>query len=216
MYDDLTVKGIFDHHESFYRNYERAAGIHGKRQELVARLKLDETRRIEDLSLGNLKKVGIVLALMHEPELIIMDEPTSGLDPIMQNVFYELLKEEREKGNTVFYSTHILSEVSKICDRVGIIRNGELIRAGLVDEISDKQLAFATVTSDDVDAIVEELGVKVLSREGDTVRFANTASDDELIKTLSRYRIRKIRIEEATLEEMFMHYYEEGTPDDKT
>ena len=216
LYDDLTVKGIFDHHESFYRNYERAAGIHGKRQELVARLKLDETRRIEDLSLGNLKKVGIVLALMHEPELIIMDEPTSGLDPIMQNVFYELLKEEREKGNTVFYSTHILSEVSKICDRVGIIRNGELIRAGLVDEISDKQLAFATVTSDDVDAIVEELGVKVLSREGDTVRFANTASDDELIKTLSRYRIRKILIEEATLEEMFMHYYEEGTTDDKT
>ena len=153
--------------------------------------------------------VGIVLALMHNPELIIMDEPTSGLDPIMQNVFYELLREEKEKGNTVFYSTHILSEVSKVCDRVGIIRNGELIRAGSVDEISDKQLAFVTVSADDIDALVAELGVKVLSAENDTVRFANTVPDDELIKKLSHFRIRKILIEEATLEEMFMHYYEE-------
>ncbi len=216
LYDDLTVKGIFDHHESFYRNYSRAAGIHEKRQTLVERLKLDESRKIEDLSLGNLKKVGIVLALMHEPELIIMDEPTSGLDPIMQNVFYELLKEEREKGNTVFYSTHILSEVSKICDRVGIIRNGELIRAGQVDEISDKQLTFVTVTADDVDALTAALGVKALSQEENTVRFANNMPDDELIKKLANFRIRKILIEEATLEEMFMHYYEEGREDDKT
>ena len=216
LYDDLTVKGIFDHHESFYRNYSRAAGIHEKRKALVARLKLDESRKIEDLSLGNLKKVGIVLALMHEPELIIMDEPTSGLDPIMQNVFYELLKEERGKGNTVFYSTHILSEVSKICDRVGIIRSGKLIRVGQVDEISDKQLTFVTVTADDVDALTAALGVKALSQEENTVRFANNMPDDELIKKLANFRIRKILIEEATLEEMFMHYYEEGREDDKT
>ena len=239
LYDDLTVKGIFDHHESFYRRFERAAGtqaateaagtqkpalsIHEKRQDLVARLKLDESRKIEDLSLGNLKKVGIVLALMHNPELIIMDEPTSGLDPIMQNVFYELLREERERGNTVFYSTHILSEVSKICDRVGIIRNGELIKAGPVGEISDRQLTFVTVTADDIDAIVaalrggdrpdvpaKEPGIKVISREGDTVRFAGNLPDDELIKKIAAFSIRKILIEEATLEEMFMHYYEEG------
>ena len=216
LYDDLTVKGIFDHHESFYRNVKSAAGIREKRQDLVSRLKLDETRPIEDLSLGNLKKVGIVLALMHNPELIIMDEPTSGLDPIMQNVFYEILREERDRGNTVFYSTHILNEVSKVCDRVGIIRNGELIRAGQVDEISDKQLTFVTVSSDEVDALVTELGVKVLSREEDTVRFANHFPDDELIKRLSKFSIRKILIEEATLEEMFMHYYEEGQTDDKT
>ncbi|MBR5657944.1 MAG: ABC transporter ATP-binding protein [Lachnospiraceae bacterium] len=209
LYDDLTVKGIFDHHETFYRKYEYAAGIHERRKELVERLKLDETKKIEDLSLGNLKKVGIILALMHGPELIIMDEPTSGLDPIMQNVFYELLKEEREKGNTVFYSTHILSEVSRICDRVGIIRGGELIKAGPVDEISDKQLKFVTVTTDDVDALISDLGVKVLSKEDHTVRFANVLPDDELIKKLSNYRIDKILIEEATLEEMFMHYYTE-------
>ena len=259
LYDDLTVKGIFDHHESFYRRFERAVkqeatatpangaapagtpakpalSIHEKRQDLVARLKLDESRKIEDLSLGNLKKVGIVLALMHNPELIIMDEPTSGLDPIMQNVFYELLREERERGNTVFYSTHILSEVSKICDRVGIIRNGELIKAGPVDEISDRQLTFVTITSDEIDAIVaalnektgeatptqapsgaatpaKEPGLKIISRDGDTVRFANNLPDDELIKKIAAFSIRKILIEEATLEEMFMHYYEEGQDD---
>ena len=213
LYDDLTVKGIFDHHESFYRRFERAAGIHEKRKDLVARLKLDESRKIEDLSLGNLKKVGIVLALMHNPELIIMDEPTSGLDPIMQNVFYELLREERERGNTVFYSTHILSEVSKICDRVGIIRNGELIKAGPVGEISDRQLTFVTITADDVDAIVAALGVKIISKEGNTVRFAGNLPDDELIKKIAAFSIRKILIEEATLEEMFMHYYEEGQDD---
>ncbi len=209
LYDDLTVKGIFDHHESFYGKYERAAGIHERRKELVVRLKLDESKKIEDLSLGNLKKVGIILALMHGPELIIMDEPTSGLDPIMQNVFYELLKEEREKGNTVFYSTHILSEVSRICDRVGIIRGGELIKAGPVDEISDKQLKFVTVETDDIDALVSDLGIKVLSKEDHTVRFANVLPDDTLIKKLSNHRIDKILIEEATLEEMFMHYYTE-------
>lgn len=216
LYDDLTVKGIFDHHESFYKKYGKIEAIRERRKELVARLKLDETRKIEDLSLGNLKKVGIILALMHGPELIIMDEPTSGLDPIMQSVFYDLLKEEREKGTTVFYSTHILSEVSKICDRVGIIRSGRLIKAGSVDEVRDKQLTFVTVTTDDPDALVNALGVKLLSKEGTTVRFANDMSDDDLIKKLAAFRIRKILIEEATLEEMFMHYYTEDQEDAKT
>ncbi|MBR5348022.1 MAG: ABC transporter ATP-binding protein [Lachnospiraceae bacterium] len=216
LYDDLTVKGIFDHHESFYKKYGKIEAIRERRKELVARLKLDETRKIEDLSLGNLKKVGIILALMHGPELIIMDEPTSGLDPIMQSVFYDLLKEEREKGTTVFYSSHILSEVSKICDRVGIIRSGRLIKAGSVDEVRDKQLTFVTVTTDDPDALVNALGVKLLSKEGTTVRFANDMSDDDLIKKLAAFRIRKILIEEATLEEMFMHYYTEDQEDAKT
>ena len=146
LYDDLTVKGMLDYHESFYKNMTRLNNhrlqlgtsehcclhnkkdIHNRRTELVERLQLDEKKKIEDLSLGNLKKLGIILAFMHEPKILILDEPTSGLDPIMQNVFYELLKEEKAKGNTIFYSTHILSEVSKICDRVGIIKDGKLIK----------------------------------------------------------------------------------------
>ena len=108
LYEDLTVKEMLDYHESFYKE-----NIHKRRKELVKRLQLDESKKIEDLSLGNTKKVGIVLAFMHNPKILILDEPTSGLDPIMQQIFYELLKEEQEKGTTILYSTHILSEISK-------------------------------------------------------------------------------------------------------
>ena len=123
LYDDLTVKGILDYHEKFYKKE-----IHKRRVELVKLLELDEEKNIEDVSLGNLKKIGIILALMHEPKILILDEPTSGLDPIMQNIFYNILKEEKKKGTTILYSTHILSEVSKICDRVGIIKDGQLVK----------------------------------------------------------------------------------------
>ncbi|MBE5958226.1 MAG: ABC transporter ATP-binding protein [Lachnospiraceae bacterium] len=213
LYDDLTVKGMLDYHESFYKklaeNSSKPKDIHARRKELVEVLQLDESKKIEDLSLGNLKKVGIILALMHQPKLLILDEPTSGLDPIMQNVFYDLLLEEKNKGTTIFYSTHILSEVSKICDRVGIIRGGKLIKVEEVDSLSDKNLTFVTIKSNQASDIVKELGVKVVSEEDNHVRFANSIPDDELIKKLSKYTIDKILIEEATLEDMFLHYYTE-------
>ena len=144
LYDDLTVKEMLDYHESFYTK-----DIHKRRIELVKRFELDEKKKIEDLSLGNLKKLGIILAFMHEPKILILDEPTSGLDPIMQNVFYDLLKEEKAKGNTIFYSTHILNEVSKICDRVGIIKDGQLIKVEKIEELSQKSLTFVTITSEE-------------------------------------------------------------------
>ena len=120
LYEDYTVKEMLDYHETFYKK-----DIHKRRCELVEILKLEESKKIEDLSLGNLKKLGIILALMHEPKILILDEATSGLDPIMQDVFFKILNQEKEKGTTIFYSTHILNEVSKICDRVGLIKNGE-------------------------------------------------------------------------------------------
>ena len=105
LYEDLTVKELIDFHLKFFdKDFSK------RRKELVKRLKLDENKKIEDLSLGNLKKVGIVLAFVHEPELLILDEPTSGLDPLIQQEFHNLLLEEKEKGTTIFYSTHILSE----------------------------------------------------------------------------------------------------------
>ncbi|MBO5413129.1 MAG: ABC transporter ATP-binding protein [Clostridia bacterium] len=203
LYDDLTVKEMLDYHESFYKK-----DIHNRRTELVQRLQLDEKKKIEDLSLGNLKKLGIILALAHEPKILILDEPTSGLDPIMQKVFYDLLKEEKGKGNTVFYSTHILSEVSKICDRVGIIKDGTLIKVEKMDEISNKNLTFVTVTSEQIEEIEKDLQEKVVSKEGSTIKFGNNLPHDELIKKLSKYKIDRILIEEATLEDMFLHYYQ--------
>lgn len=203
LYDDMTVKEMLDYHESFYKK-----NIHNRRMELVKKLELDEKKKIEDLSLGNLKKLGIILAFMHEPKLLILDEPTSGLDPIMQNVFYELLKEEREKGNTIFYSTHILNEVSKICDRVGIIKEGKLIKVEKIEDLSKKSLTLVTITSSQAKEIKEDLKVNVILEEGNTLKFGNNLLPDELIKILSKYTIDRILIEEATIEDMFLHYYQ--------
>ena len=203
LYDDLTVKEMLDYHESFYKK-----DIHNRRIELVKMLQLDEKKKIEDLSFGNLKKLGIILALAHQPKILILDEPTSGLDPILQNVFYELLKEEKAKGNTIFYSTHILSEVSKICDRVGIIKDGKLIKIEKMEELSQKSLTFVTVTSKYSKEIEKDLKVNIISEEGNTIKFGNNLPHNELIKKLSKYNIDRILIEEATLEDMFLHYYQ--------
>jgi len=202
LYDDLTVEEMLDYHEKFYKK-----DISKKRKELVKKLQLDEKKKIEDLSLGNLKKLGIVLAFMHEPKILILDEPTSGLDPIMQNIFYDLLKEEKKKGTTIFYSTHILSEVSKICDRVGIIKDGKLVKVENMDELLEKNMILVKITSSEIENIIKEFDLNIISREENTIKFWNNLSYNDLIKNLSKYNIDKILIEEATLEDMFLHYY---------
>lgn len=164
LYDDLTVKGMLDYHESFYKK-----NCHNRREELVEKLKLDETKKVEELSLGNLKKLGIVLSFMHEPKLLILDEPTSGLDPIMQQVFYELLKEEKKKGTTIFYSTHILSEISKVCDRIGIIKEGILLTIETIEEIEKKNLNFVTIKSNDINEIITDLKLDIKPNEENTI-----------------------------------------------
>ena len=202
LYEDLTVKEMLNYHETFYKQ-----NIHKRRCELVKKLKLDETKKIEDLSLGNLKKLGIVLAFMHSPKLLILDEPTSGLDPIMQNTFYELLKEEKKKGTTIFYSTHILNEVSKVCDRVGIIKEGKLIKIETTKEIRNKNFTFVKIESSEIDKIITDLKLDENLKVDNKIRFKNEFSSDTLIKKLAKYKIDNILIEEATLEDIFMHYY---------
>lgn len=202
LYDDLTVKEMLDYHESFYQK-----NIRQRRKELVKRLQLDETKKIEDLSLGNSKKLGIILAFMHEPKLLILDEPTSGLDPIMQQIFYELLKEEKEKGTTIFYSTHILSEISKICTRVGIIKEGKLLKVETIESMQSKNLTLVTIESLEIEKIIKDLKLDVSEKHNNMIKFKNELPFDLLIKSLAKYKIDKILIEEATLEEMFLHYY---------
>ena len=202
LYDDFTVKEMLDYHESFYQK-----DFHNRRRKLVKRLKLDETKKIEDLSLGNLKKVGIVLALMHDPKLLILDEPTSGLDPLMQETFFDILKEEKQKGTTILYSTHILSEVSKICDRVGMIKEGHLLKVETIKELHQKNFNFVTIESSEIEKIITKLKEEVITREGNFVKIKNTLSPDKLIKLLGDYKLEKLLIEEATLEDLFFHDY---------
>lgn len=202
LYEDFTVKQMLDYHESFYKK-----DISAKRRELVKLLELDENKKIEDLSLGNTKKLGIILAFMHSPKLLILDEPTSGLDPIMQQVFYELLQKEKEKGTTIFYSTHILSEISRICDRVGIIKDGTLLKIETINELRKKSLTYVTIESLDLDKILKKLNIKDYEQSPNQIKFKNNILPNELIKKLSEFNITKILIEEATLEDVFLHYY---------
>lgn len=203
LYEDLTVKKMLDYHEQFYQK-----DIHARRIDLIQRFQLDENKHIEDLSLGNLKKLGIVLAFMHQPKLYILDEPTSGLDPIMQNVFYQLLKEEKAKGNTILYSTHILSEVSKVCDRVGMVKDGKLLNVVKIDELHQKNLIFVHVISPNCQQLIKELDLKDYQLDNQQLVFPCQLAPNQLLRCLAQYDIKKLLIQEATLEDLFMHDYQ--------
>ena len=202
LYDDLTAKEILDFHESFYDK-----NLSKRRKDLVNLLKLDESKNIEELSLGNLKKLGIILALMHEPKILILDEPTSGLDPIIQNIFYELLLEEKKKGTTILYSTHILSEVSKICDRIGFIKDGVIIKEDNIKNIEENSMTYLTIESDEVDKIKKELNMKIIAETDNLVKFINALKPNELLEILSKYKISKLLVEEVSIEDLFIEYY---------
>ena len=202
LYEDLTVGQMLDFHSSFYKK-----DLSKRRRKLVKLLKIDETKKIEDLSLGNLKKLGIVLSLIHEPKILILDEPTSGLDPIMQNVFHELLLEEKKKGTTILYSTHILSEVSKICDRVGFIKEGRIIEENTVENIEKNNITYLTIVAEQIGEIKKELNLKVVYESNNTVKFINNLMPNELLNKLSKYNINKMLLEEVSIEDLFIEYY---------
>lgn len=164
---------------------------------LCERLQIDEKRKISELSLGNRKKVSIVCAMQHKPELFVFDEPTSGLDPLMQNVFFELIKEYVEQGATCMLSTHVLSEVRNHCDRVAIMREGKLIVTDTVEHL----LASKTKR------------IKMI-RDGESLDFIYKDDLNNLYKELKDHNIEDILIEEPSIEEVFMHYYEKGEDQD--
>ena len=202
LYDDMKVKELFDYHESFYKK-----NITKRRQELVELLQINENKKIEDLSLGNLKKIGIVLALMHEPKILILDEPTSGLDPIMQKEFHDLLLKEKKKGTTILYSSHILNEVANICDRVGIIKDGVIIKEDTIKNIKKAYSTYLIIKSNEIDKIKEELKLQIVKESSKEITFINNINTNDLIKKLSKYNIDKLLIEEIPLEDLFINYY---------
>ena len=181
LYDDMTVKGIFDYHESFYDK-----DISERRNELVKLLKINEDMKLEDLSLGNLKKVGIVLALMHEPELLILDEPTSGLDPIMQSTLHDILLKENKKGMTILYSSHVLSEVSSLCKDIGFIKDGVIIKEDSMENIMKDNYTYLTISSKDINKIKKDLKLEIKSENDNEVKFINNMDINELLNKLNK------------------------------
>lgn len=192
----------------------RKADCSGEAGKLCERLELDTSRKIDELSLGNRKKVGIVCALQHRPKLYILDEPTSGLDPLMQREFYSLLQERNEDGATVFLSSHVLSEVQRYCKHAAVIREGRLLACDSVEKLGHTGAKRVTLRGVAAAPELEHIRDVKVSAEG--VSFLYGGKADRLIKTLSALPITDITIAEPDLEEIFMHYYakEGGGNDD--
>lgn len=176
---------------------------------LCSRLQLDPSRRISELSLGNRKKVGIVCAMQHSPELYILDEPTSGLDPLMQQEFYAMLREQNEKGATVFLSSHILSEVSRYCSRAVIIREGRVVAADTIDALGSSDVKRVTLKG--ADSLPQLEGIGAIARDGQSVSFLYRGDIRLLIQALAGISFEDVTVVDPPLDEVFMHYYaEEG------
>lgn len=203
LYDDLTVDKILDYNENFYQK-----NMKSKRKYLLKEFRLEGTKKIEELSLGNKKKLGIILALVHDPELIILDEPTSGLDPIMQEKLFEILLDEKKKGKTIFYSTHNLTEIKKICDRVGIIKEGKLVDNLTMEELKNNKLEIVSLRSPHLEEIKKLLKGKIVEETETTIKIMTEMNVNSIIKILSKYNIEKVLIEDPNIEDVFMHYYE--------
>lgn len=173
---------------------------------LCERLQLDTGRKVDELSFGNRKKVAIVCALQHEPQLLILDEPTSGLDPLMQKAFFEILRERNGKGTTVFLSSHILSEIQRNCSRAAIIRAGRIIVCDSVDALSQTNARRVTVHGS---VSLEGLSGVRDRREADgTVSFLYNGAMNALLRTLAAGEVTDLSVSEPDLEEIFLHFYE--------
>ena len=175
---------------------------------LCERLSLDRNKRVEELSLGNRKKVSIVCALQHNPKLCILDEPTSGLDPLMQKEFFDILKERHSGGATIFLSSHVLSEIQKNCSRAAIIKEGRLIALDSVENLS--KTSAKRVVLHGVNAVPENISVKSVEQSGDSVSFLYNGNIKDLLGIANNLPIYDMTITEPDLEEIFMHYYEKG------
>ncbi len=182
---------------------------------LADRFDLDLSRRFREYSSGNKQKLGIVLAFMHEPELLILDEPTSGLDPLNQQEFYALLREARDSGATVFLSSHILSEVDQVCDRVGILREGRLVRVFELDELARirvhrVEIEFAPESRIPEEAVRAAEGVENVSVEGRTIRCTVRGMFDPLLDALGDTVVANLVSEEPSLEDVFLQFFRRG------
>ncbi len=205
-YENMKVRELLQYTADLY-----GMDCKTKMKELADRLNLDLSRKIADLSLGNKKKVGIVSAIMTSPKLIIMDEPTSGLDPLMQQAFYDILKEENSRGATVFFSSHVLSEVQKLCDRVAILKEGQLIGIQSIKEL--RESGYKKVSLSAKEAIPRDFfdlsGIANYAETADktSVSFMYNGNITAIIDKLHLLHLDDVLLEEPSLEEIFMHYY---------
>ena len=206
-YDKMKVIELLNYSASFYKK-----DCSKRIKELAEIMDLNLNKKIDDLSFGNKKKVGIVQGLLHEPKLIILDEPTSGLDPLMQQKFFELLEEENKKGATILFSSHILGEVQRLCNRVAIIKEGKIIQLEKISALQEnnyKKIRVQTTANLDQNYFNIE-GVSNFEVKQTMISFLFRGNINSIMKKISEIEIANVWIEEPDLEEIFLHYYEKG------
>lgn len=203
-YDKMKVIDLLKYSASYYKK-----DCNKRIYKLAEQMDLDLNKKIDDLSYGNRKKVGIVQGLLHEPKLVILDEPTGGLDPLMQQRFFELLAEENRKGTTILFSSHILSEVQKMCNRVAIIKEGRIIsleKISTLRENSYKRIKVELLNAQDKNRFALD-GVTKMEMHGNELSFLYKGDINLILVKLSEGKVSNALIEEPNLEEIFMHYY---------
>ena len=210
LYDSMTGSQVLDY-------LARVQGREAyRRQELVDRLQMPEVdlrRRVRDYSRGMRQKIGVIQALQHDPELAILDEPTEGLDPLMQQAFYGILADLRAEGRTIFFSSHVLSEVERVCDRVGIIRHGNLMAVHEVRELLARRRRKVSIqwlgAAPDAGSIP---GLADVTVDGDRLFGTLQGDVSEFVRAVASPSLRDLTIEPASLEEAFLEYYADDSP----
>lgn len=205
LWDSLTAKQVI-HYVGKLRGVLDEKYV----KNLAERLEFDMGMKVRSYSSGNRRKLGLIIALMNRPELLILDEPTNGLDPLMQQIFLQLMREAREDGHTVFLSSHVLSEVQEICDRVGILRSGELKEVKTVAEMMRTDFRWVTFQfqgAAQVGALANLSGVTNISVAADRLKLKLTGDFNPLLQAVAPYYIVDMEIREPTLEEIFLTYY---------
>jgi len=204
-YENMRVKELLQYAEALY-DVDASQRI----EYLSNVFKLDTNRKIADLSTGNKKKVSIIVALLHSPQLIILDEPTSGLDPLIQKEFFNILREENKKGATILFSSHVLSDVQKISNKVAILKAGKIIKiheANAMEKLGYKKISIRVKQMPskkyfDIDGIAD------YSQENDQISFIFNGEISIIIERLSGLALKDVTIDEPNLEEVFLHYYQ--------
>jgi len=209
-YENMTVKELIEYSARFYK-----ISLDHHFDQLVDALDLDLSRKIVELSMGNKKKVAVVQSLIHKPRLLILDEPTIGLDPLIQNHLFDILNEQNEKGTTIFFSSHVLSDVEKFCHRVAFIKDGRIIIEDDINSLKEKLLSRITFRlKEGTDEItLRTTGVISIEKTKNGTSFLYKGEIPLLLKELSQLPVEKITITEPDLEEVFMHYYEGDSQD---
>ena len=202
-YDGMSSRELLEYHAGFYENVDTA-----KIKTLSEIFELDLDRKIEELSFGNKKKCAIIQSVIHEPDLLILAEPTSGLDPLMQNRFFELLEEENKKGTSIFFSSHILAEVQRLCNRAAIIRKGEISAVEDIQSLLEKQMKKARFVFTEKQELTFISGVQNPTWTNNKLTFDYIGPVKELIQWMNQLNLQDAVLEEPDLETIFMNYYQ--------